>query len=105
VYGRVGGWRGASGLYRSMLREGAEIQALARIPGVAVPVLTVGGIGGSFTADTMTHATTTDITSVLLEGVGHYVAMEAPEALAKVMLEFAAKIDAAASPQAAGHPA
>lgn len=101
AYGRVGGWRGASGLYRSMLREGAEIQALARIPGLAVPVLTVGGGGGSFTAGTMTQATTTDITSVLLEGVGHYVAMEAPGALAKVMLEFAAKIDAASSPRVA----
>src|ERR1700736_4872357 len=39
TYSRPGGWRGAAGLYQSMLREGPDIRALARTPGLTVPVL------------------------------------------------------------------
>src|ERR1019366_1632640 len=39
TYSRPGGWRGAAGLYQSMLREGPEIKALAKTPGLTVPVL------------------------------------------------------------------
>src|SRR6202030_3222181 len=42
TYARPDGWRGAIGLYRSMLKEGAEIKALADQPGLNVPVLAVG---------------------------------------------------------------
>jgi pimeloyl-ACP methyl ester carboxylesterase len=96
-YARADGWRGASGLYRSMLREGAEIRALAKAPGITVPVLAVGAGGGRFTVDTMSRATMTHVTSIMLEGVGHYAAMEAPESLGKAMLDFVGKIDAATS--------
>ncbi|MEV4571085.1 alpha/beta hydrolase [Nonomuraea sp. NPDC049419] len=88
AYARPDGWRGAIGLYRSMLREGSEIRALAESPGLRTPVLAVGAGGGPFTADTMSQAASTEITSVHLDGVGHYVAMEAPEALAKAFLDF-----------------
>ena len=57
-----------------------------------MPVLAVGA--GPFTAGTMSKVTSTDISSVLLDGVGHYAAMEAPEALAKAVLGFAESIDA-----------
>jgi hypothetical protein len=33
TYSRPGGWRGAAGLYQSMLREGPDIRALAQTPG------------------------------------------------------------------------
>ncbi len=96
TYARPDGWRGAIGLYRSMLREGAEIKALADGPGLTVPVLAVGAGGRSFTAATMTQAAAaTEVSSVSLDGVGHYVAMEAPDELAKAILEFTARIDAA----------
>jgi len=95
TYSRPGGWHGAIGLYRSMLGEGAEIKALAQAPGLRVPVLAVGAGGGSFTSGTMSQVTSTDISAVLLDGVGHYVAMEAPEALAKALLGFMAGVDAA----------
>ncbi|WNV91137.1 alpha/beta hydrolase [Umezawaea sp. Da 62-37] len=95
TYSRAGGWRGATGLYRSMLREGEEIRALAESPGVVVPVLAVDAGGGSFTSGTMKRAVSDDITAVSLEGVGHYVAMEAPEELAKAVLEFTGRVDAA----------
>ncbi|APR82557.1 N-formylglutamate deformylase [Minicystis rosea] len=42
TYSRPNGWRGAIGLYQSMLKEGAELRALADNPGLNVPVLAIG---------------------------------------------------------------
>jgi pimeloyl-ACP methyl ester carboxylesterase len=94
TYARPDGWRGATGLYRSMLREGADIKTLAQTPGLSVPVLAVGAGGGPFTATTMSAAASTEISSVQLDGVGHYAAMEAPEELAKALLAFIDRIEA-----------
>jgi pimeloyl-ACP methyl ester carboxylesterase len=88
-------WRGAIGLYQSMLREGAEIRAIAEKPGLNVPVLAVGAGGGAFTLGTMSKAARNQVRSVQLDGVGHYVALEAPERLAKALLEFVTSVDAA----------
>ena len=94
TYARPDGWRGAIGLYRSMLRDGPEIKALAETPGLTVPVLAVGA--GPYTATTMTQAATaTEISTALLDDVGHYAAMEAPDELAKAILEFTGRIDTA----------
>lgn len=93
TYSRPGGWRGAVGLYRSMLREGPEIKRLAETRGPTVPVLAVGAGGGAFTADTMSRAASTEVASVSLDGVGHYAAMEAPEELAKAILDFVRPLD------------
>src|SRR5271170_5696995 len=95
TYSRPGGWRGAAGLYQSMLREGSEIKALAKTPGLTAPVLAVGAGAGPCTADTMTQAAPGEISSVSLDGVGHYAAMEAPGELAKALLSFTASVDAA----------
>ena len=95
TYSRPGGWRGAAGLYQSMLQEGPSIRALAKTPGLTVPVLAVGAGGGPFTAGTMSQAAPGDVSSVSLDGVGHYAAMEAPAELAKAILGFAATVDAA----------
>jgi len=94
-YARPDGWRGAIGLYQSMLKEAAEINALAEAPGLTVPVLAVGAGGGSFTVNTMTQAARTKVSAAVLEGVGHYAAMEAPEQLAKAVLDFLGRVDAA----------
>jgi pimeloyl-ACP methyl ester carboxylesterase len=94
TYARPDGWRGATGLYRSLLQEGPELKALAESPGLTVPVLAVGAGGGPFTARTMSQAASTGISSVQLNGVGHYAAMEAPEQLAKAVLDFVNDIDA-----------
>jgi pimeloyl-ACP methyl ester carboxylesterase len=93
TYSRPDGWRGAIGLYQSMLKEGAEIRALAENPGLTVPVLAVGGGGGELTVDTMSKATRSQVRSAQFDGVGHYVAMEAPEKLSKALLEFVANIE------------
>jgi len=95
AYARPGGWHGATGLYRSMLREGSEIKALARTPGLNMPVLAVGARAGSFTLATMTQAAAGEVSAVSLDDVGHYAAMEAPEELAKAILEFTGRIDTA----------
>jgi pimeloyl-ACP methyl ester carboxylesterase len=92
TYSRPNGWDGATGLYRSMLREGTDLRALAEAQPLAVPVLAVGAGGGPFTAATMTQVAG-DVTSVELAGVGHYAAMEAPDQLATAILEFIARAD------------
>jgi pimeloyl-ACP methyl ester carboxylesterase len=94
TYSRPDGWRGAIGLYQSMLKEGAEIKALADQPGLNVPVLAVGAGGRPLTFATMSKAATTKVRSVQLDGVGHYVAMEAPERLSEALLEFTRSVEA-----------
>lgn len=94
TFSRLNGWRGAVGLYQSMLREGAELAALAKIPGLHIPVLAIGAGGGRFTLETMAKASATEVKSVLLEGVGHYAAMEAPDRLATAIVEFVASAEA-----------
>jgi pimeloyl-ACP methyl ester carboxylesterase len=43
----------------------------------------------------MSQAAPGEVSSVSLDGVGHYAAMEAPDELAKALLAFAASVDAA----------
>jgi pimeloyl-ACP methyl ester carboxylesterase len=95
TYLRPNGWRGAIGLYTSMLHEGTEIKALAEAHQLTVPVLAIGGGGGQFTLNTFSQVAAAEVRSSLFEGVGHYVAMEAPDALAKALLDFIASVDAA----------
>ena len=96
TYSRPNGWRGAIGLYRSMLREGVALTELAQTRPLTMPVLAVGAGGGAFTVATMRQAVRADVESVTLDGVGHYAALEAPERLAAVLLAFFDRIDAAA---------
>ncbi|KQR17359.1 alpha/beta fold hydrolase [Cellulomonas sp. Leaf334] len=95
TYARPGGWRGAVGLYRSMLGEGDDLRALAASSPLTVPVLAVGAGGGPFTAATLGQVTAGEVTAVQLDGVGHYVAMEAPGELAAAILDFVRAVDAA----------
>ena len=93
TYSRPHGFRGANGSYRSLLTEGAELQALAESSPVTTPVLTVGAGGGDFTKATMSQAVGGDIRSVRLDGVGHYAALEAPERLSDALLQFVDDLD------------
>lgn len=87
TYGAPNGWRGASGLYASALSEGDELKALLA-NSLSIPILAVGAAGGSFTADTLDKVSAVPVRRVMLDGVGHYVALEAPRALATAMLDF-----------------
>ncbi len=93
TWSRPGGWRGAAGLYRSMLTEGDELRALAQSSPLTVPVLAVGSSGGPFTAGTMSQVTGGEVRSVLLDGVGHHVALEAPGALSEAKRAFQSDVD------------
>ena len=90
-YSRPGGFGGAAGLYRSMLREGAEIRELATRK-LGMPVLAVGGGSGEFTPATLRQVAT-DVNAVSLDRIGHYAAMEAPQRLADALLSFYEKVD------------
>jgi len=94
AYSRVGGFRAAGGLYRSLLTEGPELVALAETSPLTAPVLAIGAGGGGFTQASMTRASAAPVRSVLLEGVGHYAALEAPDRVAEALLEFVDRIDA-----------
>ena len=92
TYSRPNGFRGAAGLYRSLLTEADEIRALASRK-LEAPVLAVGGGSGEFTATAMRRVAD-DVTPVTVDGVGHYVAMEAPDRLADALLDFYRAVDA-----------
>ena len=93
AYSRPHGFRGAIGLYRSMLSEGAELRALSNTSPLTVPVLTVGARGGDFTRKTMSPALSGTVHSVRLDGVGHYPALESPDRLSSAVLQFVDDID------------
>jgi len=90
TYGRPGGFSGAAGLYRGMLTEGEELRTLAQDKPLQMPVTTIGSRGGGFTYAAFRGVTTQEVTALQLDGVGHYVAQEAPYPLADRLLEVLA---------------
>ncbi|MEK4876983.1 MULTISPECIES: alpha/beta fold hydrolase [Paenibacillus] len=95
TYSRPNGWRGAIGLYQSMLQEGEDIAALASAHKLSMPVLAIGAGGGEFTFATMSQVASGEVQSVSLDGVGHYAALEAPEKVAVALLDFFDSMDTA----------
>lgn len=89
-YERPNGFGGASDLYRSILSEGEALKAIAAEQALRMPVLAIGAGGGPLTADTLSQVSAREVQSVLVEGAGHYVALEAPEVLAQALIDFIA---------------
>jgi pimeloyl-ACP methyl ester carboxylesterase len=94
TYSRPDGWRGAIGLYQSMLREGDELATLVAGQPLRIPVLAIGAGGGGFTFESMTQVSSEPVRSVTLDGVGHYAALEAPGQVAHALLDFFSTVDA-----------
>lgn len=90
-YARSDGFAGAAGLYRSALTEADEIRALGA-ERLAMPVLAIGGGSADFTPATIRQVAT-DVSAVKVDGVGHYVAMEAPDRLAAALLPLFREVD------------
>lgn len=95
AYSRPGAWNGPQGLYSSGLGEAEEFRDLVSSGALGVPVLAVDGMGSSSTAAGM-RAITDRVTAVLFEDVGHHVALEAPERLAREVLAFTDAVDRSA---------
>jgi pimeloyl-ACP methyl ester carboxylesterase len=94
VYSGTDAWRGTLGLYGSALIEGDELRRLAATSAFTGPVLAVDAMSAPFTATTM-RAVSDQVTAVVLDGVGHHVALEAPERLAEEVLRFVGERDGA----------
>jgi pimeloyl-ACP methyl ester carboxylesterase len=86
-YGRSGGFAGAAGLYGEMLIGGPEVRALAQTSPLQIPVTTIGSRGGEFTRAAFGDVTANPVTAIQLDGVGHYVAQEAPQRLAETLID------------------
>jgi pimeloyl-ACP methyl ester carboxylesterase len=92
AYAQPHGFIGATGLYRSMLQEGEEIRQIVTAGKLKMPVLAVGAGTGPFTYETMSQVAE-NVTEATLTGIGHYAALEDPEALAQILLDFYRVID------------
>lgn len=93
TYARPGGWRGTEGLYQAVFADGGATRERAEARPLQVPVLAVDGAAHPFTENTLRQVSAGEITSVHIEGVGHFVAQEAPGQLAEAILEFTARVD------------
>jgi len=92
-YARPDGWRGTEGLYHAIFTDNGQTRALAESRPLTVPVLTIDSVSAPITEQTFRRVTAGKVTSVRLEGVGHLVAQEAPEALSAAILEFTERAD------------
>ena len=92
-YAGPNGWAGTSGLYQAIFTDQGETRALAESHPLTVPVLAVDGINAGFAEQTFRQVSAGEVTAVHIEGVGHLVAQEAPEALADALLTFVAGVD------------
>jgi pimeloyl-ACP methyl ester carboxylesterase len=92
TFARPHGFAGACGLYRSMLAEGQEITRVAAEHRLSVPVLAIGAGSGAFTYRAMTQVAE-HVTPISLDGVGHYAALEAPDALGAALVGFYRSLD------------
>jgi pimeloyl-ACP methyl ester carboxylesterase len=93
AYSQPDGFRGATGLYRSMLREAEEIRDLVAQGQLTMPVLAIGAGTKEFTHGTMVQVAP-NVTKAQLDGIGHLAAIEAPETLAQTLLDFYRTLDA-----------
>jgi len=69
TYSRPDDWRGAIGLYLSMLQEGDEIATLVAGHKLSIPVPAIGAGGSEFTFATMSQVSSDPVRSATLEGV------------------------------------
>lgn len=94
-YARDGGWSGAHALYASALRESDAVRDLARARPLTLPTMTVDHAGSDFTRLSFGQVHAGQIRAEPIDGVGHFIAMETPDALGKTLLSFLTDLDGA----------
>lgn len=92
-YARDGGWNGAQAIYNSNMCETEEYKALAAARPLTMPMLAIDQAGSNFTSQSFAPASAGKHKTRTIENTGHYIAMEAPVALASTVLEFTGEID------------
>ncbi len=94
-YARPGGWTGAQSLYASNLFEVEDYKAIVAAQLLAIPTLAIDQAGSNFTAQSFAATVAGQLKTRSIPDTGHYVAMEAPVALAEAILEFIDEVDRA----------
>jgi hypothetical protein len=74
-----------------MISGGDALRALAQVAPLTVAVTAIGSAGGGFTHAAFSSVSTRDVKDIRLDGVGHYVAQQAPELLADTLIDLFAK--------------
>lgn len=87
-YSAPGALRGSFEYYRAFPQDEIANRAFARLP-LTIPVLGIGGAGsfGPIIGDHLRHVAT-DVRAVQIDGAGHWVAEEQPEATTRALLGF-----------------
>jgi len=94
-YERSGGWNGAQVIYDGNLREAEDYKALVAARPLPMPALAIDRHGSDFTAKSFATAVSGKLKRQTISDTGHYVAMEAPVALASTMLAFMSGVEQA----------
>ncbi|MFK4808665.1 alpha/beta fold hydrolase [Devosia sp. ZW T5_3] len=92
-YARDGGWNGAQAIYNGNMRETEEYKALVAAQPLTMPVLAIDQNGSNFTSQSFAPASAGKLKTRTIPNTGHYIAMEAPVALASAVLGFIGEID------------
>ena len=89
----VGGWNGAQSIYDSNLREVEDYKALVAAKPLTMPAMAIDQEGAGFTSQSFAAASGNQLKMYTIPNNGHYVAMEAPAALAAAILDFVGGVD------------
>tara|TARA_R110002124_G_scaffold109676_14_gene262947 strand:+ start:11617 stop:11901 length:285 start_codon:yes stop_codon:yes gene_type:complete len=89
----VGGWNGAQSIYDSNLREVEDYKALVAAKPLTMPAMAIDQEGSGFTGQSFAAASGNQLKMYTIPNTGHYVAMEAPAALAAAILDFVGGVD------------
>jgi pimeloyl-ACP methyl ester carboxylesterase len=92
-YARAGGWNGAQAIYASNLGEVEDYKAMVAAKPLAKSVLAIDQAGSDFTARSLGAAIAGELKTHSIPGTGHYIAMEAPIALAAAIMDFIGEVD------------
>lgn len=94
TYSRPGGFRGAIGQYRSLVHDGEDMKVTAGRWSPDVAVMTIGTAAGERVHAGLSAATDGNVrSSVVLDDVSHYAALQAPDRVADALVDFFKSVD------------